>query len=48
MILQNFIVIICALVAIRIMKKIAPENKAYPIWAIFVTIIYLIASLSLL
>lgn len=29
-----------AIVAIIIMKKIQPENKVYPIWAVFICILF--------
>lgn len=31
-----------AIIAVLLMKKIAPEDKIYPIWALFVVILFTI------
>lgn len=45
--LLDFIVVVSCIIGIKTMKKIAPKNRFYIVWAIAITSIYLFASLYL-
>ena len=45
-ILAILFISIVACLLICLMKKIAPEDKAYPIWALFVVILFSITILN--